>query len=138
MKIRIHSFEIGCWIRWERYSELNFAIFFLSKQFLWFIQCISCIHAYTLSDYMVHSTVGCFKYFFHKRNQKLDLFRFDFKYLYNYRYFNTFNQSSSYKWLWCKSLSEALILASTNPQYDKRLFIVYTTCVELSFLVLNS
>ena len=28
----------------------------------------------------------------------------------------------------CKSLSEALIFASTNPQYDQRLFIVHENC----------
>jgi len=48
VKIRIHSFEIGCWIRWARYFEFNFSNFFLTKQFLCFIWSISCIHAYTL------------------------------------------------------------------------------------------
>ena len=44
----------------------------------------------------------------------------------------------------CKSFSEALILASVNPQYDKRLFIelqekynLRTCCVQFCFDIKN-
>ena len=71
VKIRIHSSEIGCLIRWERYVPiLNWILPFFSDQTISMVHTVyklhTCIHI-NQTTYMVHSTVGCLKYFFQKR-----------------------------------------------------------------------